>query len=367
MQIVIIGCRSLDRVGGIESYMLDMCSCLAEKGHEIILYAGANVDSIQNINGFTVKNIKVTQNKYLSKILIGLKSTRRAMKEYPNADIYHFNANVAGFFSYIPLLKHKNVVFQGHGFEWKRAKWNPIVRFCNKMLDNFVLSINKNILMCSQEQVDYVKDNFKNKNTMFAPGGVHYPPIKLSNNSKNTNNNYILFLGRIVAEKRVDLLLKAFSNLENTISQDLYIAGPVEEESIVSKYRSDKRIHFLGSKFGQEKAELLNNAFLYILPSDLEGLSIALLEAMSYCNLCLVSDIDANKEALDDCGVYFNAGNLDDLEKKLKDICLNPQIYEDLKTKAVERISSTFEWHIISDKIISYYEAVVNRSNSKEN
>ena len=178
MQIVIIGCRSLDRVGGIESYMLDLCTCLAERGHEIILYAGAKADSIQIINGFTVKNIKVTSNKYLNKILIGFKSTKRAMKEYPNADIYHFNANVAGFFSFIPILKHKNVVFQGHGFEWKRAKWNPIVRFCNKILDNFVLSINKNILMCSQEQVDYVNAHFKNKNVMFVPGGVHYPPIK---------------------------------------------------------------------------------------------------------------------------------------------------------------------------------------------
>lgn len=177
MQIVIIGCRSLDRVGGIESYMLDLCTCLAEKGHQVILYAGAGSNGIEERNGFKVINLKVTSNKYMNKILIGLLSTLRAMKEYPNADIYHFNANVAGFFSFIPILKRKNVVFQGHGFEWKRAKWNPLVRFCNKLLDNFVLSINKNILMCSQEQVDYVRRHFKNKNIMFAPGGVHYPPL----------------------------------------------------------------------------------------------------------------------------------------------------------------------------------------------
>lgn len=99
----------------------------------------------------------------------------------------------------------------------------------------------------------------------------------------------------------------------------------------------------------------------------MEGLSIALLEAMSYGNLCLVSDIDANKEALNDCGVYFRAGDLENLKEKLSDICLNPQAYETYKTKAVERIKSTFEWHIISDKIISYYETVVKKNNSKEN
>lgn len=181
------------------------------------------------------------------------------------------------------------------------------------------------------------------------------------------NNNYILFLGRIVAEKRLDLLLKAYCELEDSILQDLYIAGPVEEESIVSAYRSDKRIHFLGSKFGKEKYELLKNAFLYVLPSDLEGLSIALLEAMSYGNICLVSDIEANREALSDCGVYFKSGNLKDIKEKLYDICINAKSYEKYKTMAIERIKSTFEWNIISDKIISYYEAVVNKNNGKEN
>lgn len=179
-------------------------------------------------------------------------------------------------------------------------------------------------------------------------------------------NNYILFLGRIVAEKRLDLLLKAFTQMEDLILQDLYIAGPVEDETIVKDYKLDKRIHFLGSKFGKEKSELLQNAFLYVLPSDLEGLSIALLEAMSYGNLCLVSDIDANKEGLGDCGIYFKAGDLNDLKNKLKDICLNPNDYTYFKTKAIDRIKNTFEWHIISDKIITYYEAVVNKNNGKE-
>lgn len=181
------------------------------------------------------------------------------------------------------------------------------------------------------------------------------------------NNNYILFLGRVVAEKRLDLLLKAFVQLEHEIQQDLYIAGPVEDETIVSDFRSDRRIYFLGPKFGQEKAALLKNAFLYVLPSDIEGLSISLLEAMSYENICLVSDIVANKEALDDCGVYFRAGDLEDLRHKLFDICLNSKLYEKYKAKAAERIKSAFEWHIISDKIISYYEAVVKNNSGKEN
>src|SRR5574344_1635984 len=115
MKIVIIGCRSLDHVGGIESYMLGMCTGLVQKGHDIKLYVGSYKDGVEYKNGIQIINIKVTSNRYINKLAIGYKSTKRALKEFPDADIFHYNANVAGLFSVIPILKHKNVVFQGHG------------------------------------------------------------------------------------------------------------------------------------------------------------------------------------------------------------------------------------------------------------
>ncbi|WP_288188408.1 glycosyltransferase family 4 protein [uncultured Treponema sp.] len=174
MQIVFIGCRDIDkRVGGIESYMKSLLEVLKRRDDvEAILYEGSDVDEKRIDKNITYIKFKVTSNKYLNKLLIGKVSTRRAMKEYPNADIYHYNANIAGLFSYIPLRKNKKVVFEGHGFEWKRAKWNPIIRKLNKMVDDFVLGRNKNILMCSQEQVDYVNENYPGKHIMAAPTGV---------------------------------------------------------------------------------------------------------------------------------------------------------------------------------------------------
>lgn len=367
MQIVVIGCRSLDRVGGIESFMLEMCSCLAKKGHDVKLFVGSDKNCIERKNGFDVVNIKVTNNKYFNKLLIGYKSTKLALKMFPDADIYHYNANVAGLFCRIPLRKNKNVVFMGHGFEWKRAKWNPLIRFFNKCLDNYVLKINRNILMCSKEQVDYVKENFKFKNLMFAPSGVHCPPYMPKNDFyANKKGEYILFLGRVVAEKRLDLLLAAFDNIKGRISQDLYVVGPVENESIISDYRKNARIHFLGSKFGDEKASLLRNAGVYVLPSDLEGLSVALLEAMSYENICLVSDIAANKEALGNAGIYFSAGNLDSLKKNLLSICMNLESFAKYKKLAVERVSQNFEWSIISDRIEKYYLEILENNKTGE-
>jgi hypothetical protein len=163
MKIIFIGCRSLNHVGGIESYMYHVCSNLVQLGIEPILYVGSHINKIEKINGFTVVHKKVSKNKYFNKVEIGFVSTVCALREHPDADIFHFNANVAGFFSFLPLLNCKTTVYQGHGFEWKRVKWNIIIRACNKLLDYFVLGINKNILMCSYEQIDYVKKLFPKK------------------------------------------------------------------------------------------------------------------------------------------------------------------------------------------------------------
>jgi glycosyltransferase involved in cell wall biosynthesis len=360
MKIVFIGCRSFDNVGGVENYMLNLCSNLALLGITPILYVGSDCNRTELINGFTVIHKKVSKNKYINKIMIGFVSTFSALRDHWDADIYHFNANVAGLFSFIPLFLGKKTVFQGHGFEWQRKKWHPIVRFLNRLLDCFVLFINKNILMCSQEQVDYVKKIFCRKNIIVLSGGVIYPPIKPSvqDNDFVVNKNYILFLGRIVFEKRCDLLLEAFQAIQNNLDCDLVIAGPIENDRIVSGFMNNDRIHFLGPVFANKKYTYLANSLVYVIPSDLEGLSISLLEAMSYGCLCIASDITANREALADTGLYFRAGDDNDLSKVLYKAVVYNKRYNTLKFKAQNRIKTYFDWKIISSKAIQYYQSL---------
>ena len=360
MKIVFIGCRSLDHVGGIESYMLNLCTNLAKNGIEVVLYVGSDSQKIEAINGFILNHKKVSQNKYVNKFLIGLVSTIYALKEHPDADIYHFNANVAGFFSFLPILLGKITVYQGHGFEWKRTKWNPIVRYCNKLLDYFVLFINKNILMCSEEQISYIKKLFPKKtNVVYAPGGVIIPSFDYLSKLKNPLNNisYILFMGRIVKEKRCDLLLSAFQNIQDKINVDLVIAGPIENESIISAYYDNKRIHIIGSVFGDIKNAFIRHASVYVIPSELEGLSISLLEAMSYGCLCIASDIPANKEALNDAGLYFKNGDANELTEVLYDSIKNHQKHDFLKIKVQNRIKK-YDWNILSKNLMQYYNSI---------
>jgi glycosyltransferase involved in cell wall biosynthesis len=169
------------------------------------------------------------------------------------------------------------------------------------------------------------------------------------------SGKYILFLGRIVPEKRIDLLLTAFSSIQNKITCDLVIAGPVEDKNIIKDFEHNNRIHFLGPVFGREKQFLLANAYIYVLPSDLEGFSVSLLEAMASQCLCLVSDINANKEVLSNTGIYFSAGDVSSLNSKLFSICNNYSKYSHYKTAAHQRIKENFTWELLINKMISYY------------
>jgi glycosyltransferase involved in cell wall biosynthesis len=361
MKIVFIGCRSLNTIGGIETYMLNLCSCLVVRGIDVVLYVGSDCNKVEYLNGIKIIHKKVNKTKYFNKIMIGLKSTFYALKNDFNADIFHYNANVAGIFSLFPLLLGKKVVFQGHGFEWKRTKWSLCIRFLDRILDYFVILINKNILMCSREQIIYIQKKFKKKNVMHAPGGVKYPPVKVRNDSANflyDDVPYILFLGRIVKEKRCDLLLNAFQNIQNEIACNLVIAGPIEDELLVSRYRENQRIQFVGPVFGYKKNLYMEKALIYVIPSDIEGLSLSLLEAMSYGCLCLASDIPPNREALADAGLYFTPGDTTDLCNKLCEAIINNENYFHLRLKAENRVREFFDWDKLADRMINYYRAI---------
>jgi hypothetical protein len=175
MKIVFIGCRDIDTIiGGIETYMKQLCYELCKHDDiEVVLYMGSYKNERLVENNLTLVRQKISQNKYFNKILIGFISTINALKYDSNATIFHYNANIAGLFSFIPILLGKKVVFMGHGFEWKRTKWNSCIRFVNKIIDDFVIRINKNILMCSNEQVNYIKRRYNNKHVMFAPSGIY--------------------------------------------------------------------------------------------------------------------------------------------------------------------------------------------------
>ena len=361
MKIAFIASRDISEIGGIENYMANLCPILVENGHEVILYTEGNKYCIEDYKGVTIITFKSVKNKFFNKIILGFKSTLNVIFKQKNVDLIHYNAMAAGLSSFIPILLGKRVVFQMHGIEWQRSKWSSKSKLIIKLLEAFVIKINKNIICVSQEQTDYIYNKFKKESvTIFS--GTNLPDEIISTPILEKygleENKYILFLARLVKEKRPDILIKAYNNILNK-NIKLVIAGNDNHSDKYINYlknlaKNNKNIVFTGSVYGDDKNNLLSNCLLYCTPSELEGLPITLLEAMSFKKICIASNIPAHKEALAENGVYFEANNVNDLQKEI-DNSINT--YKDLKQLEelnYMRIKQNFTWNLISDKYEQY-------------
>lgn len=119
---------------------------------------------------------------------------------------------------------------------------------------------------------------------------------------------------------------------------------------------NDDRIIFTGFVQGKILEELYSNAYLYVLPSDLEGMPLSLLEAMSYGNCCLVSNIKECTEVVEDKAFIFEKSNVNDLQKKLQYIVDNENIVKEYKESATDFICNKYNWDDIVDDTLKLYK-----------
>lgn len=225
---------------------------------------------------------------------------------------------------WIPKLFRRRVVVTIHGLDWQRAKWggfaSKYIKFGEKMAAKFA----DEIIVLSKGVQQYFKDTY-NRETNFIPNGVNKvenrEPEIIKEKYGLDKENYILFLARIVPEKGLDYLIDAYKKIDTNIK--LVIAGGASHtndyyNSIQEKVKDDSRIIMTGFVQGQELEELYSNCYLYVLPSDIEGMPISLLEAMSYGRNCLISNIPENIDVTRDMAVSFEKSNVNDLKEKLE-------------------------------------------------
>lgn len=224
-------------------------------------------------------------------------------------DVVHIHAEGPAFFCWIPKLFGKRVISTIHGLDWAREKWRGSVaaKFIRGGEKNAVKYADE-IIVLSKGVQKYFMDTY-GRETHFIPNGVNRPEVReaklITDNFGLEKDSYILFLGRLVPEKGIRYLVEAFKNVKT--DKKLVIAGGASDtdsfmEELKELAKGDDRILFTGFVQGAMLDELYSNAYIYTLPSDLEGMPLSLLEAMSYGNCCLVSDIPECTEVVEDNG-----------------------------------------------------------------
>lgn len=184
------------------------------------------------------------------------------------------------------------------------------------------------------------------------------PPIGSTRRSVWAKTGISCFLGRIVPEKGVHYLIEAFRKVHT--DRKLVIAGGSSDSSDYQRHiqamaKSDPRIVLTGFVQGEVLQELFSNAYAYVMPSDLEGMPMSLLEAMAYGNCCLTSDIPECTEVVEDKALTFPHGSVDDLAAMLQKMADDPAIVTRYKREAAGFITGKYSWDRVVDQTLALY------------
>ena len=355
LKIAMIGHKRIpSREGGVEIVVEALAVRMAAMGHEE--YGRGDR---KYYKGIRIRIIPTFRSSKLNAIVYSFFATVCALfKPY---DVLHYHAEGPCAMLWLPKLFGKRVVATIHGLDWQRAKWGKfaslVIRFGEKMAAKYA----DEVIVLSENVQKYFKDTY-GRDTVFIPNGIERPEREraelITEKFGLQENGYFLFLARIVPEKGLHYLIEAFREL-NT-DKKLVIAGGNSHaadymEKIHRMAAADERIIMTDFVQGKVLAELYSSAYAFVLPSDVEGMALSLLEAMSFGNCCLVSDICENTEVVEDKAVTFRKGNVKDLRTKLAWLLEHPEIVEAYKRESCDFICGKYNWDDVVERTLGVY------------
>lgn len=372
MKIAMIGHKRVpSREGGVEVVVEELSTRLVERGHQVDIYnrKGKNVQDknadkenrkLKEYKSARIITIPTINKKGIDALIYSFfASVKASFKKY---DVIHYHAEGSCAMLWIPHLFRKRIVVTIHGLDWKRSKWGGFATKYIKFGEKMAVKYADEIIVLSKGVQQYFKDTY-NRDTHFIPNGVNKPVIREAKIIKEKygleKDEYLLFLARIVPEKGLHYLIEAYQQIDT--DKKLVIAGGASHtndylEGIKKMASQDNRILMTGFVQGEELEELFSNCLLYCLPSDVEGMPISLLEAMSYGNCCLVSNIEENIDVIKENGICFQKGNCDNLKEKLDALLKDKKEINRYRQSSAEYIFKQFNWDDVIEKTSKLYQ-----------
>ncbi len=368
LRVAFIGGRGvIGKYSGIEGYYEEVGRRLAEAGHEVTVYCRNHFTPAQKThNGMRLVRFPAPQSKHFETFIHTLISSLHAV--FQPYDIVHYHTLGPALFSFIPRLAGKKTAVTVQGLDWQRKKWGRFASAVLRLGECAAVRFPNETMVVSRTLRSYYRKRYR-ANTKFVANGTILRDRTPANRIRKHGlepGNYILFLGRFSPEKNCHLLVEAFEQLDTTVK--LVLAGGGRTLDVYARelrQHASDRILFFDYVSGDTFDELLTNAMLFVLPSDLEGLSLALLEAMGAGLCVLVSDIPENLELMEDAGFTFRRGDVTDLRRMLELLIRADSLRAVAGQAARERIEKHYLWSNITKQIEDAYNEMLGLSSDE--
>lgn len=381
MKIIMLGHKRIpSREGGVEIVVEELASRMAALGHDVTAYnrKGQHVSGAENniieykkvyeYKGIRVRTIFTLPNKSLNAIVYSFFATLRAC--VTKCDVVHFHAEGPCSMILLAKLFGKKCVATIHGLDWQRAKWGGFATrfllFGEKMAAKWA----DEVIVLSTGVQEYFQKTYGRK-TLLIPNGIAKPkicgPKGIAEKYGIEKEGYILFLARLVPEKGAHTLLEAYA--KSGLNQPLIIAGggshsgdyekDIHEQAEQINRIEGKQVILTGFIQGRILDELYSNALIYVLPSEIEGMPLSLLEAMSYGNVCLTSDITENTSVTKQYGYSFKNKSVDDLCNVLERVVKETQQHRKYTREEIQKfILDKYNWDDVVKRTLECYESI---------
>jgi len=361
-RVAFIGARGVvSKYSGIETYYEEVGPRLAQMGYDVTIYCRSYfTPGLAIYKGMRLVRLPTIRTKHLETLVHTFLSTIHAI--FGRCDVVHFHAQGPALFSFLPRLAGQKTVVTVQGLDWQRKKWG---RFAAAVLrvGEWASARFPNRTMVVSKALQERYRRLYGAETVYVPNGTTIRDRTTPSHILGWGlepDQYILFLGRFSPEKNCHLLIEAYERL--VAPAKLVLAGG---SSHTDGYAEQLRTHangkivFLDWVSGDALNELLTNAALFVLPSDLEGMSLALLDAMGAGVCTLTSDIPENRELVEDVGFTFRPGDVDDLARMLALLLSDEEIREAAGEKARQRAHEQFLWPEIARQVSEVYEELI--------
>ena len=370
LNIVMLGHKRIpSREGGIEIVVGELATRMVQKGHRVTCLnrAGKHVSgkeydaaSLTEYQGVQIRKVPALDKKGLAAMTASV--TGAFVAAFGKYDVVHFHAEGPCAMMWLPKLFGKRCVATIHGLDHQRAKWGKFARAYIMLGEKCAAKFADEIIVLSKGVQKYFLDTY-GRETVFLPNGVTKPEIReaqlITNEYGLKKDDYILFLGRLVPEKGIHYLIEAFRKVET--DKKLVIAGGLSDsgtygDDLKALAEGNERIIFTGFTQGRVLEELYSNAYIYVLPSDLEGMPLSLLEAMSYGNCCVTSDIEECASVTGDHGLTFPKGNVECLRDLLQRLCDDAEEVRNYREASADYITQKYSWDDVVNQTLELYQ-----------
>jgi glycosyltransferase involved in cell wall biosynthesis len=374
MKVAMIGHKVVpSRRGGIENVLTSLCPLLAEAGVDVTCYNRSS-DKVENeyvdmvacnkYRGVTLKKAWTIEARGVSAMISSF--TAAIIATFSGFDVLHFHAEGPCAAMWIPKMFGKRCVATVHGLDWQREKWSG--SFASKYIkfgEKVMVKCADEIIVLSESAKAYFKETY-NRETVLIHNGIDKPTIKQANKITEiyglSKGEYICTVSRLTAEKGLHYLIEAYNNIKT--DKKLVIAGDTSDTdeyvaSLKQMASGNPNIIFTGFISGDLLKEIYSNAYIVAVPSDIEGMSLSLLEALAYGNAVLCSDIPENTLVTEDKAIHFKKSNVVDLQNKLQNMCDDSLCVENIKRGVDEFILEKYNWNDVAVATHNLYKKVL--------